>query len=104
MSDHTLLTVDIVIIEEHIQTKKYTIIKKSEEEKNFLAELIKAIKRLNMDHISSKEILEQTAQEFADNTEKIWFKHLKTINITKHLKPWWNEGCQRELERYRVSK
>ena len=57
--DHTLLTVNIAIFEKHIQTKTHTIIKNSEEEKNFLAELINSIKSLNTDHISSKESLEQ---------------------------------------------
>ena len=87
LSDHAPLTVDIVIIK-YIQTKKYTIVKNSEEEKNFIAELIKAIKGLNMEHISSKENLEQTVQKFTDSTNKIWFKHSKIINITKHSKLW----------------
>ena len=59
LSDHTPLTIDIMIIEEYIQTKKHTIIKNSEEEKNFLAELIDSVKGLNTKYISSKENLEQ---------------------------------------------
>ena len=59
LSDHTPLTVDIVIIEKHIQTKKYIIIKNSKEENNFLAKLIEFIKGLNTEHISSKENLKQ---------------------------------------------
>ena len=55
-----LLTIDIAIIEEHIQTKKYTIIKNNKEERNFIIELIEIIKCLNIEQISSKEILEQT--------------------------------------------
>jgi len=57
LSDHTPLTVDIAITEEYIQTKKCMIVNNSEEEKNFLAGLIKTIKGLNTGHISSKEIL-----------------------------------------------
>ena len=59
-SDYVLLTIDIAIIEEHIQTKKYTIIKNNKEERNFIIELIEIIKCLNIEQISSKEILEQT--------------------------------------------
>ena len=86
--DYTPLTVDITIIKEYIQTKKHTIIKNSKEEKNFLAELIETIKGLNMEHISSKDILKQIVQQFADDMEKIWFKHSKIVNITKHSKSW----------------
>ena len=55
-----------------------------------------------MEHISSKENLEQIVQEFTHNTDKIWFKHSKIINITKHLKSLWNEEYQRKLKKYRI--
>jgi len=83
-----LLTVDIAIIEKHIQTKKCIIIKNNEKERNFITELIKIIKYLNTEQISSKEILEWIVQQFADNTERTWFKHSRNVNITKHLKLW----------------
>ena len=67
-SDHTPLTVNIAIIEEYIQTKKCTIIKNSKEERNFITELIKIIKFLDMEQISSKKILKQIVQKFTDNT------------------------------------
>jgi len=57
LSEYALLTVNIAIVNEYIQTKKYTIIKNSKEEKNFIAKLIEAIKGLNMAHITSKEVL-----------------------------------------------
>jgi len=75
-----------MIFEEHIQIKKHIIVKDSKEERNFLAELINSIKSLNIEHISSKESLGQVVQEFAYNIDKIWFKHSKVVNITKHLK------------------
>ena len=80
------LTINIVIIEEYIQTIKHTIVKNSKEEKNFLADLIKYVKKLNTEHLLSKENLKYIVQEFTHNIKKIWYKHLKTVNITKHLK------------------
>jgi len=103
-SDYTPLTVDIATNKELIHTKKYTIVKNSEEENKFITELIESIKGLNMENISSKEVLEQVVQEFANKMNSIWFKNLKIINITKHLKLWWNEKYQKELEKYRLLK
>ena len=62
-------------MEKHIQTKKHIIVKNSKEEKNFLAEFIESVKELDMEHISSKENLEQIVQEFTNDMEKIWFRH-----------------------------
>ena len=58
-SDHTLLMVNILIFEKHIQTRKQTIIKNSKEEIRFITKIIKSVKKLNLDHIKSKEDLEQ---------------------------------------------
>jgi len=58
----------------------------SEEDRNFITDTIKSIKRINTDHIESKENLEQIIQDFVCNMNEIWFKHLKIINITRHLK------------------
>ena len=85
-SDHIPLSVNIAIFEENIQTKKHTIIKDSEEEDNFVSDLIKAIKDLNIDDIQSKESFEHIVQTFANCTERIWYKHSKIVNITKHPK------------------
>ena len=56
--DHTLLTINIVIIKEHIQTKKHIIVKNSEEEITFLVKLSDLIIRLDIECISSKKVLE----------------------------------------------
>ena len=70
----------------------------------FITIIIKSVKRLNPDHIKSKEDLEQLVQEFMHNTDKIWLKYSKMVNITRYSKSWWSEECQRELEKYRSSR
>ena len=103
-SDHTPLIVNIFIFEEQFQTRKQTIIKNGKEEMRFITKIIKSVKRLNLDHIKSKEDLEQLVQEFMHNIDKIWLKHSKIVNITRHSKSWWSEECQRGLEKYRSSR
>ena len=56
--DHALLIVNIMNFKKHIQTKKQTIIKNSEEKRNFITNLTESIKKLNIDHIVSKKDLE----------------------------------------------
>ena len=53
-SDHAPLTVNIHIFEEHIQTRKWTLVKNSEE---VLEELIEAIKEINTTNLWSSEVL-----------------------------------------------
>ena len=100
-SDHTPLTVKASIFDENIQIKKWTIIKNSEEEVNFIAEVIELIKRLNTNHINSKKDFEHIIQDFTNSTDVSWCKYSRLANITKHSKVWWNENCQRYLEIYR---
>ena len=86
--DHILLMVIILIFEEDIQTKKHTIVKNSKEEHNFVVNIINLIKGLNTNHINSKDNLEVIIQDFANNTNNIWFKYLKLVNITKYSNLW----------------
>ena len=64
------------------------LVKNSEKEEFFVKELIEAIKRLNMENIQSKKVFEQIVYLFASDTERIWYEHLKVVNITKHSKNW----------------
>jgi len=69
--------VKILILEEHIQTRKQTIIKNSKEEIKFIADVIELVKRLNTSHISSKEDLESIIQESAHSMDDIYIVDLK---------------------------
>jgi len=62
------------------------IVKNSKEEENFVDKLIATIKGLNTENIQSKEVLEHIIQSFTNDTKRIWYKHSKFDNITKHFK------------------
>ena len=84
--DYTSLSVNITVIEEHVQTKKCTLVKNSKEEEKFIEELINTIAKLNTENISNKEMLEQIVQTLANEIDRLWLKHSKVINITRHSK------------------
>jgi len=86
--DHTPLTITILIVEEHVQTKKQFIIKGSKEEKSFINDLIKAFKSINKNNLSGVKLLKNIINFFTNTIERIWEKNTKIINITKHSKSW----------------
>jgi len=53
LSGYTPLIVDISIFKEHVPTKQHTIVKNSEEENNFINELIISIKKIDMKNLTS---------------------------------------------------
>ena len=57
-SDHGLLIVNVFTTKEFIQDKYHTIIKNSEEEKEFTSELIEAVRNINTLYILDKKFLE----------------------------------------------
>lgn len=88
LSDHTPISINIPILEEHIQTKKQTLVKNSDEESQFVEELITSIKNIDISLIQSADTLEAITQLFANSIKRLWFKYSKNTNITKHFKPW----------------
>ena len=102
ISDYTCLMVTILIVEEHIQTKKHTIVKDSEEEHTFIKELIKVIRNIDINNISDVNCLDNTVHNFASSMENIQVKNLKVVNIMKYSKSWWDAKCSRDLDKYSV--
>ena len=102
--DHALLTITIPIVEEYTQIKKYMIVKDSKKEKTFINEVIKATKDINTSNLLDAISLKSAVCFFAWSLDIIWEKNSKIINITKHLKSWWDVKCSKDLEMYRLSK
>ena len=85
-SDHTSLSVCIIIKKEFIQDKKLAIVKNSKKEKEFVNDLKNRISCIDMSNIHNHDMLEDVTQEFASITKKLWYKHSKLVNITKQSK------------------
>ena len=88
MFDHAPLTADIPIIKKFVPDKQYIIIKNSKEKDKFIFELIEIIKKVNIGYLINKDLLELIVQEFENNSDVIWYKHSRCVNITKHSKAW----------------
>ena len=86
ISDHALLIVIILIFDKNVQTKNHMIVKDSDKENNFIAKLIVAIREIDTNNIWDIDSLKDTIQSLAYDTERIWAKNSKIINITKHSK------------------
>ena len=87
-SNYTPLSVHIVIKKEFIQEKKVTIVKNSEEEKEFINKLRNGIICIDMTNILNCKKLKEITWELASIIEKLWYKHSKYVNITKYSKTW----------------
>ena len=94
----------IPIVEKHVQTKKYSIIKNSDKEHTFIKELTKSLKSINTSDIGDIAYLDNIVNEFTSSLESIWAKNSKVINIMVYSKSWQNTNCSRDLNIYRTSK
>ena len=66
---------NIIIKKEFISKKKYTIVKNSKEESEFMKNFIRKSRSLDIVNITNKFSLESIVQEYADITESICILH-----------------------------
>ena len=71
-----------------IQTKKYFLIKGSEEEVLFINKLIHSIANTNTSHLLYTNNLETIVQRIAYDIKNLQQKHSKVVYITKRSKVW----------------
>ena len=70
-SDHTPITVDISICEERISHMRWSLVKGSDEEKQFIESVIQVIKNLNTSYIHNTDALEEVVQLLSSKIEEL---------------------------------
>jgi len=75
--------ITILIVKEHVQTKKHIIVKDSNKEKNFVKELIDAIKNIDMSILSDSNYLEKVVLNLASSVERTWAKNSRIVNTPR---------------------
>jgi len=103
-SDHAPLTVTISIEEEFVQTIKLSLPKKSDEEEAFIKKVSSIIKSLNTSNLLNQESLKQVVNLLVARIKQAWNANTRKVNITKYSKKWWNEDCNRSLNKYKESR
>ena len=87
-SDHVPLIIDIPIFEESIQTSKLAIFLNSEQETNFIKDVISNLSKLDTSNIESIDKLEQIVIQLSVIVEQMWVKNTKKSRYSKHSKQW----------------
>ena len=103
-SNHTPLSINILINEEVVCTLKLLIHPRSEQETTFIEEIISNFKNLDTSNIANTEKLEHTVNQLGAIIDQAWTKNAKKSKIFKHSKQWWTEECSCSLNNYRASR
>jgi len=100
-SDHAPLIIDIPIFEEFIQTSKLAIFPNSEQETEFIKDVISNFSKLDTSNIVDIDELDQIVNQLSVIVEQMWLKNAKKSKSSKHSKQWWSESCRNALSTYR---
>ena len=103
-SDHAPYSIEISIIEEVIQSLKFTILPKSDQEKAFINEVISNFKTLSTNNIDDSDKLDNVVHWLGLIINQAWKNNAKKSRLSKHSKQWWSDKCGRALQNYRTSR
>ena len=103
-SNHAPLLIDIPICDEDIHTIKFVIPPGSEQEEEFIKDVIKNFKLLDTSNIGSVKRLNHISDQLGSIIVQIWSKNAKKSRISKHSKQWWSDSCSTALSNYRSSR
>ena len=103
-SDHAPLLIDIPICDEDIHTTKFVIPPGSEQEEEFIKDVIKNFKLLDTSNIGTVERLNHISDQLGSIIVQMWSKNAKKSRISKHSKQWWSNSCSTALNNYRTSR
>ena len=103
-SDHVPLTIDIPICDEVIHLTKLVITPKSDQEKEFIQNVISSFNSLDTSNINSVECLNQIIDQLGFIIKQMWSKSAKRSKLSKHSKQWWTNSCSLALKNYRTSR
>jgi len=103
-SDHAPLSIDIPIFDEIIYMLKLTIAPKSEQETEFIKDIISNFKSLDTSNIKDIVKLDRIVNQLGSIVEQSWSKNAKKSRISKHSKKWWSESCSLAFNTYRTTR
>jgi len=103
-SDHAPLTINIPIGDEIVQSTKLSVVPGSDQEKDFIKDVISNLQVLDTSNIDSVENLNLVVNCLGSIIEQMWFKNAKRTKISKHSKQWWLQSCSLAINKYRASR
>ena len=71
MSDHAPLTIVILLVEEHINTRKWTIVKNSDKEQKFIKDLSESLRKIDISNIVDFLYLDKIVNNFTSAVENM---------------------------------
>ena len=85
-SDHASLTINIPICNEVIHLSKFVITSGSDQEKEFIKDIISSLNSLDTSNIENINNLNRIVNQLGTIIEQMWSKSAKRLRISKHSK------------------